>query len=90
MKTLTLFVVLFLAAYDCNADCLCVCVNGTVRPICTSPLDFKPLCTPAACPIGPTGPDGFTPIQVRDEPRCYMQSDYDPATARIVWHQVCS
>jgi hypothetical protein len=34
-----------------QAKCTCQCVNGAMQPLCTNPLEAKPLCPPTVCPL---------------------------------------
>ena len=50
-----LFLVIFLFSLSLTintyAGCVCKCVNRQVRAICSSSIDFKPICSPQICPI---------------------------------------
>jgi len=45
------FVIVAGLAGTARAKCTCQCVNGQMQPLCTDPLESKPLCPAAVCPL---------------------------------------
>jgi hypothetical protein len=77
------------AAY---ADCQCACVNGEVRALCSSSMDFVPLCPLRACPLPPASHEPVNPPRLPPlgTKRCYQRQVWDEQRLRYVWRQVCS
>lgn len=48
-------------ARPADASCQCACVNGTVRAVCSSAIDLKPICAPRVCRIAPPRVRPITP-----------------------------
>ena len=73
------------------ADCTCQCVNGEVRPLCSSTLDIPPICAPRICPItppsiAPINPPRIPPIGTM---KCTMKQVYNEHTGQYEWKQIC-
>lgn len=80
-----------LLAGAAHADCVCTCVNGQVRPICTSSLDLPPLCGPQLCPLVPPS---IQPLQMPTLPplgtqNCRQVQVLDPLSQQYRWRTVC-
>lgn len=76
---------------DAEASCQCTCINGQVRPVCTSSIDLPPICSPGICPIVPPSIKPIAtpivpPIGTRS---CRLEQVMDPSTRRYEWKQVC-
>lgn len=74
-----------------NADCRCVCMNGSVQAVCSSTLDVEPVCSPRVCPI--TSPS-VEPIQRPRVPpvgttNCVQRQVYNEYTRQYEWKEVC-
>lgn len=85
------FVALALAliAAPAEAGCVCRCVNGSMQPLCSSPMDMPPMCPPAACGIAPPS---IAPIQAPSIPpigtsSCRQVQVYEGGQYR--WREVC-
>ena len=73
------------------AACVCRCVDGEVRAICSSSIDVAPICAPAVCPITPPS---VSPIPAPRVPpigtdSCRMAQVLNPRTGQYEWRQVC-
>jgi hypothetical protein len=91
MKKALITLALLAAAGGANAACVCRCVNGEVRPLCTGSLDIPPICAPTICPIVPPS---ITPIQTPQIPpigtsSCRQVQVLDPYTGQYRWQTVC-
>lgn len=78
-------------ANESTAACMCRCVNGEVRALCTSSLDIEPICAPTICPITPPS---LAPIQVPRVPPigttfCRQAQVLNPQTHQYEWREVC-
>lgn len=76
---------------DAGAACVCRCVNGEMRPICSSSIDLPPICPPTVCPITPPS---VAPIQAPQVPpigttACRQAQVYNPSTGQYEWREVC-
>ncbi len=60
MRRVLIAVIALAVAAPAAADCICECVNGHMRPICSSAIDLPPICPPAVCPLAPPS---IPPIQ---------------------------
>lgn len=74
-----------------EAACQCSCVNGQVRPVCTSSIDIRPICTPGICPIvppaiKPIAPPAIPPLGTKS---CRMVQVLNPATGLYEWRNLC-
>jgi hypothetical protein len=86
---------LSLAPMQAAADCSCLCVDGTFRPICTSADEVVPnrgLClarTTQACPRAPQAePESFAP-PVDGAENCRQAQVYDAAEGEYLPARVC-
>lgn len=78
-------------ADDAGAACVCRCVDGEVRALCSSSIDVPPICAPRVCQITPPS---VAPIQVPRVPpvgttECRMAQVLNPRTQRYEWREVC-
>jgi hypothetical protein len=74
-----------------QAGCSCECVGGSVRAVCSSSLDIRPICPANVCltpipeirPIQPlmTPPVGAT--------SCQEQQVYNSNSGRYEWRRLC-
>lgn len=90
MKKL-LFLALVALSWPAQANCVCRCVNGEVRALCTSTLDIQPICSPAICPIVPPS---IAPIQGPMIPPlgtqgCRQVQVLNPTTGQYQWRTIC-
>ncbi|MGQ0677246.1 MAG: hypothetical protein ACT4N4_14340 [Rhodospirillales bacterium] len=74
-----------------QAECVCRCVGGAMRAICSNPIEPAPLCPPAACPIAPSAirplePPTIAPPGASD---CRPQQVLNPYTRRWEWQTLC-
>jgi len=92
MKKLFLLALLgFSFSGAANAGCVCRCVNGEVRPLCSSSMDLPPICSPSICPITPPS---IAPITAPSLPplgttNCTQQQVLNPRTNQYEWKKVC-
>jgi len=84
--------VLLLASFATHAGCQCSCVGGLPQPVCSSPLDVKPICANRACPPAP--PSLAPPIEPRVPPvgasKCVQKQVLNEKTGRYEWKEICS
>lgn len=75
-----------------NANCVCRCVNGEVRPICQSPLSVPPPCAPTICPITPPSVEPIRPpvVPPPGTQGCRQVQVLNPRTGMYEWKTVCS
>lgn len=76
---------------DATADCVCRCINGEVRALCSSAIDLQPICSPQVCPITPPS---IAPIQQPYVPpvgttNCRQAQVQNPRTGQYEWREVC-
>lgn len=76
---------------EADAACVCRCVNGKTQPVCDSPVDLKPICARAHCPIPPRSkrpqlPATAPPLGATS---CAMAQVLDPRTQRYEWQRIC-
>lgn len=90
MTKLTILAAVLLSTLA-HAECVCRCVDGVVRPLCTSALDLPPLCGPQSCPLLP---QSLAPLQVPQIPpmgthSCQQVKVLNPSTGRYEWSAIC-
>src|SRR5579862_7889901 len=78
-------------ATQAQASCVCRCVNGTMRALCSSSIDLAPICPPTVCVIPPAA---IAPIKPPRLPplgtfQCQQQQVQNPVTLQYEWHRVC-
>ena len=73
------------------AECECACVNGAMRPLCTSAIELRPICPPRVCPIVPPAVAPIAPLRLPPlgTEHCWMAQVYNQATLRYQFRQVC-
>src|SRR5436309_2355606 len=86
-----LLLLLVLLPCAAEAECICTCVNGQVRPICRSSLDLPPICAPQVCPIAPPS---IQPIPQPSVPpigttKCEFKQVLNPVTQQYEWRRIC-
>jgi len=72
-------------------SCECICVNGSVRAICSSTIDIAPICSPSICPImqpsiKPIASPKIAPIGTK---QCSMQQVYNSNLSKYEWKNLC-
>jgi hypothetical protein len=90
MKRLFILLATVLAA-SAHADCVCRCVNGQVRPICSNALDLPPICAPQLCALTPPS---IAPLQMPSIPplgtqNCREAQVLNPYSGRYEWRTLC-
>lgn len=86
-----IFLFVFLWSANASAACVCRCVDGEVRPICSSSLDLPPICPLQMCPLVPPS---LAPLQMPSLPplgtqNCRQVQALDPRTNQYRWREVC-
>jgi hypothetical protein len=90
MRTVLVGFILALSASAASAACVCRCVDGETRAICTSPADSRPICVQNLCPLTrPAQPVDSIPAQPIGRPGCSQQQVLNPRTGQYQWRQVC-
>ena len=74
-----------------GAACVCRCVGGEVKALCSSSIDLPPICSPQICPITPPS---IAPIQSPRVPPlgttgCRMAQVLNPQTGQYEWREIC-
>jgi len=82
---------LWTVSNDARAACVCRCVNGSMRALCSSSIDLPPICAPQVCPLTPPS---IAPIQPPRVPPigttyCRQVQVVNPHTGRYEWREVC-
>ena len=90
MKAIAALVLLALP-WGAEASCVCRCVNGEMRALCSSSLDIAPICPPTICPITPPS---IAPIQTPRVPpvgttACRQVQVFNQRTGQYEWREVC-
>jgi len=67
-----------------DAVCVCQCIEGQVRPACSSSLDIPPICALRTCSFGPT----LAPPPIGYRGSCAQAQSCD-AYGHCVWKQLC-
>lgn len=73
------------------ADCVCRCIDGQMRAICSSSMSLPPLCPPTLCPMTPPS---IAPLQSPRLPplgtsECNQRQVLNPRTGQYEWRTVC-
>ena len=86
-----LFAVAYPVAAQDNSQCTCSCVNGEVRPICTSTLAIPPICSPRICSIVPPSIKPIEPYRIPPigTDHCELKQVYNEKTSRYEWKSIC-
>ena len=87
---LSILFTLALAA-QAHASCVCRCVEGEMRALCSSAIDVKPICPATACGLPPAS---IAPIRPERLPppgtfQCERRQVLDPATGKYEWRRLC-
>ena len=90
MRTLFLVATLLFATVA-HADCVCRCVGGKVRPICTSSLDLPPICPIDLCPLAPPSIAPLPSLQLPPigTSQCRQVQVLNPVTQQYEWRTLC-
>lgn len=87
------FLMLFLIGLSdvAVADCVCRCVNGEVKALCSSSIDLQPICSPTLCPLVPPS---IAPLPSPQLPplgtsACRQVQVLNPRTNQYEWQRVC-
>lgn len=86
-----LFTGLAISSTNADAACVCRCVGGEVRALCSSSIDLPPICAPQVCPITPPS---VAPIQQPRVPpigttHCRQAQVLNPRTGHYEWREIC-
>jgi hypothetical protein len=74
-----------------QAACVCACVDGKVKALCTSSLDLEPICQPQLCPLTPPS---IEPLRTPTLPplgtkSCSQKQVLNSGTGQYEWRTVC-
>lgn len=74
-----------------DAACVCRCVDGKPKAVCSSGTDIPPLCTSMTCPLSPPRVSPLDALQPKPavKPGCTTRQVYNPDTGRHEWGQIC-
>jgi hypothetical protein len=83
--------VLGTSGFPAHAVCQCVCIAGTVQPVCASTLDVPPVCTPRVCPIPSPSVRPIPTILVPPIGTTHCAPSYvlNEETQEYVWETLC-
>jgi hypothetical protein len=79
------------ATPSARADCVCRCMNGTMRALCQSTMEVPPVCGAAICPVVPPS---VPPVESATLPplgtsRCRNVQVLAPESGNYEWKRVC-
>lgn len=82
---------LFAAATPAEAACVCRCVDGKAKAVCSSATDIAPLCNTTKCPLSipKRMPTDVSKPKPAVKPGCTVRQVYDPKTGKHEWGQLC-
>ncbi len=74
-----------------HASCVCRCVEGHMRALCSTTLDIPPICPATICVIPPPAIAPLKPARIPPLGtfQCEQRQVLNPATQQYEWHQVC-
>jgi len=74
-----------------DASCVCRCVDGEMRSLCSSTTDIAPVCPAAGCVIPPAAIAPIKPARIPPlgTTQCEQHQVLNPATHLYEWHRVC-
>ena len=74
-----------------EAGCVCRCVDGEQRPICSSAIEVPPICPPRVCPIVPPPVAPITPPTVPPvgTVECHEAQVLNPVTGEYQFKRIC-
>jgi hypothetical protein len=78
-------------AAQAEAACVCRCVDGRMRALCSSAIDIPPICPAAACGMPPAP---IKPIERPHVPplgtfQCERRQVLNPDTHQYEWRRLC-
>ena len=91
MRLLLIAIFALLLTAECQASCVCRCVDGEMQPLCSSSTDVPPVCPVTVCALvqpslRPIQPLGLPPLGTS---QCSQRQVLDPATRQYEWRSVC-
>jgi hypothetical protein len=74
-----------------HASCVCRCVDGKMRALCSNAIDIAPACPITVCGIPPAA---IKPIERTHLPplgtfHCDRQQVLNPTTQQYEWRRIC-
>lgn len=78
-------------AAPADAACVCRCVDGKAKAVCSSGTDIAPLCNTTNCPLSipKRSPTDVSKPKPPVKPGCQVKEVYDPKTGKYEWGQLC-
>lgn len=78
-------------AAPAEAACVCRCVDGKPKAVCSSGTDIAPLCNTLNCPLSipKRAPTDVSKPKPAVKPGCTVKQVYDPKTGKHEWGQLC-
>jgi hypothetical protein len=93
MRRFAVAIELLVVAACAHANCVCRCVEGEVRQLCSSPMDLQTLCPPMLCPAAQPQPlaplQPLQPIPPLGTTSCRRVQVLNPLTQRYELRTVC-
>lgn len=86
------FWVLFsLTSSAAQASCECACVDGIIRPVCSSSTDVEPVCHPRVCSVVPPAvePVQVDPVPPPNTEECQYYQVYSDELKAYEWRSIC-
>lgn len=82
---------LMAATGPADAACVCRCVDGKAKSVCSSATDIPKICNSNSCPLSTPkrSPTDVTQPKPPVKPGCKVQQVYDPKTGKHEWGQIC-
>ena len=79
------------ATAPAEAACVCRCVDGKPKAVCSSTTDIAPLCNTLNCPLSTPQrtPTDVSKPKPPVKPGCTLKQVYDPKTGKHEWGQLC-
>lgn len=75
---------------EANASCTCQCVNGEMRPLCSSAMDLPPICPLVICPMAPLSLEPISPLTLPPIGTSHCrQAQVCDRYGNCRWQQVC-
>ncbi len=90
-RTVLAIILALALSAQAHAACVCRCVDGTMRALCSSTIDIVPICPAIGCGIPPAAIAPIKPARIPPlgTVQCEQHQVLNPATHQYEWHRVC-
>jgi hypothetical protein len=74
-----------------HASCVCRCVDGKMRALCSNAADIAPICPATICAIPPAAIAPIKPPRIRPPAtfECEQRQVLNPDTHQYEWRRLC-